>query len=155
DLAALLVGGEHHDDVGLAGRGGGVDDAQTGLLGLGARGAVRTEADADVEPAVAEVEGMRVSLAAVAENRDLPALEGRQVRVLVVVDVHAARSLPSTVRIRAPRNIATLPVRTISLMPIGFRSSISALIFSSFPVISTMYERRETSTILARKMSTM
>src|SRR5207245_1625301 len=80
-----------------------------------------------------------VSLAAVADDGDLLALERRERRVAVVVDVHdAARSfsLPSAARTRVPRNIATLPVRTISRMPIGFSSSMSALILSSVPVTS-------------------
>src|SRR5207249_2162566 len=69
---------------------------------------------------------------------------------------HAARSLsfPSIVNVSVPRNMATFPVRTISVIPIGFSSSIRALILSSAPIASTMYERRDTSTIFARKMST-
>src|SRR5262249_9126590 len=122
-----------------------------------ARRAVGPQPHPDVAPAVAQVERVRVPLAAVPDDRDLLAAERLQGGVLVVVDVHAARSLslPSTVRSPGPRNIATLPVRTISLMAIGFRSSISASILSSVPVTSMTYERRETSMILPRKMSTM
>src|SRR5207247_7131152 len=139
DPGARLVGHAHHDDVGLAGGGGGVDHAEAGRLGLLPRRAVGAEADADVHPAVAQVERVRVALTAVAEDGDLLALERRERRVAVVVDVHeAARSFssPSAARVRVPRNIATLPVRTISLMPIGFSSSISAWILSSVPVTS-------------------
>ena len=39
-----------------------------------------------------------------------------------------------------PRNIATLPVRTISMMPSGLSSSISAAILSSVPVTSMTYD---------------
>src|SRR2546425_863398 len=139
DLGALLVGHEHHDDVGLARGGGGVDHAQPGLLGLRARGAVGAQPDAHVHPAVAQVLCVRVALAAVADDGDLLAPERPQVGVLVVVDAHAGRSFsfPSTVRTRVPRYIATLPVRTISRMPSGFKSSTSAFTFSSAPVIST------------------
>jgi hypothetical protein len=82
-----------------------------------------------------------VALAAVADDGDLLPLERVEGRILVVVHLHAhaARSLsfPSIVNVDVPRAMATLPVRTISVMPIGFSSSISALIFSSAPVTST------------------
>src|SRR5262245_15784759 len=157
DLRALLVGHEHHDHVGLAGRGRGVDHAQALGLRLLARRALGPQPHPDVAAAVAQVERVRVPLAAIPDDRDLLPLERLQRGVRIVIDVHAARSLSllSTVRSRVPRNIATLPVRTISLMPIGFRSSISASILSSVPVTSMTYERRETSMILPRKMSTM
>src|SRR4029077_6902834 len=118
--------------------GRGVDDAEAGLLGLRPRRAVRAQPDAHVLAAVAQVERVGVALAAVADDRDLLPGEWRQIRVPVVVDDHhAARSLflSSTVRTRVPRYIATLPVRTISRMPSGFRSSMSAFTFSSAPVI--------------------
>src|SRR5262245_12144170 len=158
DLGALLVGHQHHDDVGLLGGGGRVDHPQALGLRLAARRAVRAEPDAHVAAAVAQVEGMGVSLAAVADDLDALAAQRLQGRVLVVEDLHdAARSFSfaSTVRSRVPRNIATLPVRTISLMPIGFNSSISASILSSVPVTSITYERRDTSMIFPRKTSTM
>src|SRR5262245_37756535 len=157
DLRALLVGDEHHDDVGLTRRCGRIHHPQADGLGLPPGRAVGAQADPDVTAAVAQVERVRMPLAAVPDDGDLLAPDGVQGRVLVVVDVHAARSLsfPSIVRSRVPRNIATRPVRTISLMPIGFRSSISASILSSVPVTSMTYERRDTSMILPRKMSTM
>src|SRR5437867_659851 len=135
-LGLFLEGGL--EDSGARG-GGGVDHAEPGLLGLGARGAVGPQPDAHVHAAVAQVLRVGVALAAVADDRDLLAPQGGEVGVSVVVDVHAARSFsfPSTVRTRVPRYIATLPVRTISRMPSGFRSSTSAFTFSSAPVIST------------------
>src|SRR5262249_15137393 len=130
---------EDHDDLGLACRGGGLDHPQPGLLRLRPRRAVGAQPDAHVHTAAAQVEGMGVPLAAVADDRDLLALQRIQGGVLVVIDVHAARSLSlaSRVRRRVPRNMATFPVRTISLMPIGLSKAISALILSSDPVTST------------------
>src|SRR5207244_1362334 len=98
-----------------------------------ARGAVGAEPHADVHAAVAQVEGVRVPLAAVADDGDLLPLERRQGGVPVVVDVHDATrpfSSASAASTRVPRNIATFPVRTISRMPIGLSSSMSALILS-------------------------
>ena len=76
------------------------------------------------------------------------------------VDLHADFSFAlfvlfggATVSSRSPRNSAALPVRAISLMPIGSSRRISAPILSSSPVISTMHVSAATSTILARKMS--
>jgi hypothetical protein len=45
------------------------------------------EADDDVEAAVFQVEGMRVSLAAVAEDGDGSSREAREVGVVLVVDL--------------------------------------------------------------------
>src|SRR5262249_2534845 len=139
DLGPLLVGHEHHDDVALAGGGGRAADAQTGLLGLRSRGAVGAHPHPDVAATVAQVERVRMPLAPVADDGDRLPPQPLEVRVLIVEDLHAARSLSlvSTVRRRVPRNIATFPVRTISLMPIGFSSSIRAFTLSSLPVIST------------------
>src|SRR5262249_61447526 len=143
---------------GPRGGGGRVAPPQAPGLRLAARRAVRAEPDAHVAAAVAQVEGMGVSLAAVADDRDALAAQRLQGRVLVVEDLHdAARSFSfaSTVRSRGPRNIATLPVRTISFMPIGFNSSISASILSSVPVTSITYERRDTSMIFPRQPETI
>src|SRR5207302_494356 len=106
DLGALLVGHEHHDDVGLAGGGGGVDHAEAGRLGLLPRRAVGAEADADVHPAVAQVERVRVALTAVAEDGDLLALERREPRV---------RSSAVTLMSTRSRSTCSVPVKSVSL----------------------------------------
>src|SRR5262249_49213707 len=156
-VAARPVRHQDHHDVGFLRRRRRVDDAQPLALRLRAGGAVAAEPHAHVAAAVAQVERMGVPLASVADDGDLLALERLEARVLVVIDVHAARSLsfPSPVRGRASRNRATFPVRTISFMPIGLSSSRSAPILSSVPVTSITYDFRDTSTILPRKMSTM
>src|SRR5437867_3958681 len=118
-------------------------------LGVGERDALRVSArilrdgEQAWHPAVLLVlaaNQVRMPLAPVTDDRNPFSAERRDVRVLVVVDVHAARSLSflSTVRSRVPRNIATFPVRTISWMPSGLSNSMNAVTLSSVPVISTM-----------------
>src|SRR5207249_5373447 len=66
---------------------------------LGARPALGSlvEADDHVLPGIFEVERVRVTLAAIADDRDRLALQQAEVGVLVVVDLggHSALSFPS------------------------------------------------------------
>src|SRR5438477_1653413 len=80
------VGEEHHDDVRFLDGVGGLHDAEARLLGVGPRGGTLPESHADVVPGVLEVQGVRVPLTAVAEDRDRLALQSRAIRVLLVVD---------------------------------------------------------------------
>ena len=128
---------------------------------------VSAQADADLDATVAQVLRVRVPLAAVSDDGDLLALEQRRVRVLVRVDVQShsyplvqtksasePRAQPTLVALRGererllgaaastgePRNIATPPVRTTSLIPNGRSRSMNAAILSSVPVTSTTYD---------------
>ena len=84
ELPLVLVGGEDHDQVGLLrclARG---EDAQA--LGLGLVAALRAglQADPDVDAGVAQGQRVGVALAAVADDRDVLALDQAQVGVVVV-----------------------------------------------------------------------
>ena len=81
------VGGQDHDHL-TPGRGLGVaQHLETVGLGLRLAAAPRPQADDDFDPAVAQVQGMSVALAAVADDRDCPALEPGEIRVVVVVEL--------------------------------------------------------------------
>ena len=86
DLLLLGVGQQHHDDVGLAHRVGGRQHAQPGRLGLRLRLRTRAQADDDVDARVLQVQRVRVTLRAVAEDRDQ--LVGDQAEIGVVLVVH-------------------------------------------------------------------
>jgi len=89
-----LVRDEDHDDVGL-GRGlGHRDHPQPGPLGLGLRLGAGPQADPHVHARVAQVEGVRVPLAAVADDRHLALLQQAEVGVLLVVDLGHVRCSP-------------------------------------------------------------
>ncbi len=86
-------GGEQHDHVGpLRNLGGGGSDGQAGLFGLGARLRAFLETDAHLDARVTQAQRMRVPLAAVADHRDLAALDDRQIGVVVVekLDCHSS-----------------------------------------------------------------
>jgi hypothetical protein len=82
-----VVRNEDHDQVGLGGRLGRRHDPQALGLGLGAARAALGQADADVDPRVAQRQGVRVPLAAVAQDGDGAPLDDRQVGVVVVEDL--------------------------------------------------------------------
>ena len=84
DAALVLVGREDHDDVGpLGGVGDGLD-LEAVVLRLGGRLRAVLERDDDLDARVAQVLRVRVALRAVADDRDLLALDERQVGVGVV-----------------------------------------------------------------------
>jgi hypothetical protein len=79
------VRGKDHDQVGLlAGLERG-DHPQAVVLGLGPAARALGQADPDVHPGVAQGLGVRVPLAAIAEDRDAAVLDGGEVGVVVVV----------------------------------------------------------------------
>ena len=88
-----LVRGQDHDDVG-PGRGlGRGHDLDAGLLGLLGAGRSGPQPDPDVgDAAVLKVVGMGVSLAAVADDGHLPALDQTDVGIAVVIDAHGCPS---------------------------------------------------------------
>ena len=91
DVGLQLVGRQHHDDVGPLGGLGDVHDLELLLLGLGGRGRALAERDRDVlDAAVAEVERVRMTLAAVADDGDLLGLDQIDVGIPIVIDAHGA-----------------------------------------------------------------
>ena len=80
------VGGQDHDDVGPGRRVAARNDGQALGLGLRLRPAAGVQRHPHLDPAVLQVQRMRVALRAVAEDRDLPALDVGEVRGVVVVD---------------------------------------------------------------------
>ena len=78
---------QDHDHVGLGARRGRVDDPQALGLGLGPALRALGQADAHVDPRVAQAQRVGVALAAVSEHRDLAALDDREVGVVVVVQL--------------------------------------------------------------------
>ena len=66
------VGHEHRDDLRALHRVRDVADGEAGLLGVAARGALGLQPDDDLDARVGEVQRVRVPLAAVADDRDLP-----------------------------------------------------------------------------------
>ena len=80
-----VVRNEDHHDVGGLDCVGCLHDCQTGGLDLCAALAVCREAHNHVEPGIAQVQRVRVALAAVADNGDFLALEGGDTAVLLVV----------------------------------------------------------------------
>src|SRR5436190_6885140 len=85
-LRLRRVGEEHHDDVGLTDGVRGLEHTQSRLLRLLPRGGTLAEAHQHVVPGVLEVQRVRVSLAAVAEDRDRLPLQCRTVRTRRGVD---------------------------------------------------------------------
>ena len=85
DLGLGVVGDQHHDDVGVAGDIGNQSHLEAFVFGLGPAPAPLVQADADIEPAVPQVQGVSMALASVADNSYRLVLEDREVRVVVVV----------------------------------------------------------------------
>jgi hypothetical protein len=76
DVGLQLVGGEHHDDVGPLGGLGHLHHLELLLLGLGDAGRALAQRDRHVLAAgVAQVQRVRVPLAAVADDGHLLALD--------------------------------------------------------------------------------
>ena len=66
-----VIGNQDHHDVGHFGGFGGVEHGETGGLRFGAALAVGRETDHNVEAGIAQVEGVSVALAAIANDGDL------------------------------------------------------------------------------------
>ena len=88
NLRVVLIGQQDHDDVRALDRGRQLGDFDAALLRLVPRGAALAQRDGDVDPGLLKVERVGVALRAVADDRDLLALDERKVRVLVVIDLH-------------------------------------------------------------------
>lgn len=90
----VLVGHEHHHQVGALDRGGDVRHLEPGLLGLVPGGAAGTQAHRHLHPGIVQVLRMRVPLRTVADDGDLLALDERQIGVFLVVNLHAILPKP-------------------------------------------------------------
>ena len=84
DVPLHLVRREDDDEIGLLHRVADREHAQPFGLGLGSGRAALGEPDPHVDAGVAQVEGVGVALAPVADDGDLLALDDRQVGVVVV-----------------------------------------------------------------------
>ena len=94
DVGLQLVGRQHHHDVGPFGGAGHVHHLDPLGLGLLGRRRARTQRDRDVlDAAVAHVEQMGMALAAVADHRDLLALDEIEIGVPIVIDAHGSSFL--------------------------------------------------------------
>ena len=81
------VGRQDHDHLRPRGRGRVAEHLEAVGFGLGGAAAAFTQADDDVDAAVAQVQRVGVSLAAVADHRDGAAVEPGEVRVVVVIEL--------------------------------------------------------------------
>ena len=92
EVGLYVIGHEDHDDVrDLSGVGRG-EDLEAGSFGLGDTPAAGGEADDDIDAGIAEVQGMGVALAAVADDGDCAAGEVIEVSVFFVVTIRHSSS---------------------------------------------------------------
>ena len=87
DLLLLGVGQQHHHDVGGLHRFAGGQHRETRGFGLRLRLRALAQADDDVDARVLQVQRVRVSLRAVAQDRDLLVGDEAEVGVILVVHV--------------------------------------------------------------------
>ena len=93
EVALALVGGQDHDDVGPFRRIARVHDLQVRAFSLGHASGIWAQADREFgRAAIFEIVGVSMSLAAVADDRNLLALD--QVHVGIAVVVHAHQAFP-------------------------------------------------------------
>jgi hypothetical protein len=88
-IALALVGGQHHDHVRPFGGLRRVHHLDAGGLRLGGTGGARAQRDHEILHAgILQVERVRVALAAIADDRDLFALDQVNVGVPVIINAH-------------------------------------------------------------------
>jgi hypothetical protein len=93
DVRLQLVRGQHHHDVGPLGAVGRAHHREAGALGLLDRGRAGLQRNAHVLDArITEVHGVGMTLAAVADDQDLLALDQVHVGITIVVDTHRGQS---------------------------------------------------------------
>ena len=88
DRRLLLVGDQHHHDVGLVHRIGNRGDRQAVASRLVALCRARPQSNHDVLTGIVQVERLRATLAAVADHRDRLLVECAAIDVTVVIGVH-------------------------------------------------------------------
>ena len=94
ELPLYLIRRQDHDDVRLAGNISHGAHLEPRSLRLGPALRAGIQAHDDAHAAVLQVEGMGVTLAAVANDTDRLVLQQRKVRILVVVHLNHAQGLP-------------------------------------------------------------
>ncbi len=85
EIGLDMIGDQDHDHVGGLGGVGGGEDLEAGGLGLGDALAAGGQADDDIDAGIAEVQGVGVALAAVADDGDGAAGEVIEVSVFFVI----------------------------------------------------------------------
>jgi hypothetical protein len=95
DVGAGLIGHQHHDHVGLPGGLGGVEHRKSLFGGLLTRRAFRIESHPHIHPAVAQVERVRMALAAESDHGNFLVAQRVGIRVAVVIDFHFGALLMS------------------------------------------------------------
>ena len=80
------IGQREHDRVGLGAGFGGGHHLHTVSFGLRPALAARIETDAHIDTAVAQIQGMGMTLAAIAKNRNLLRFDVVQICLVFVVD---------------------------------------------------------------------
>ena len=84
EIGLDVIGYQDHHHVGGLGGFGRSEHGEPGGVGFGAALAFGGQADNDVEPGVAQIQRVRVALAAVADDGDFLAFEGVDVSVFFV-----------------------------------------------------------------------
>src|SRR6266540_500987 len=156
----VLVGHQHHDEVGVPYRFGNLLDVQAGFTCLVPGGAALAKAHGDFHSRVVQIERVGVPLRAVAHDSDPLALDERQVRVLVVIDFHALSfwfggARAQTFKTLSPRPMPEAPVRTVSRIALCSSAWMKASSLAPVPVSSMVYVFSVTSIIRPRKISDM
>ena len=88
DFGDLLVRQQHHDDICALDGFGHFLDLQAGVLSLAPRCATLAQTHRHVHAAFLQVQRVCMALRAVADDRDLLALDQREIGVLVVKNFH-------------------------------------------------------------------
>ena len=92
EVGLYMIGDEDHDHVGRLGGVGRGEYLQAGGLGLGDALAAGGQADDDIDSGIAEVEGVGVALAAVADDGDCAPGEVIEVSVFFVITIRHSSS---------------------------------------------------------------
>ena len=89
DAGLELVGRQQHHHVGPFGGLGDVHDLQPSLLGLGHRLGAGAQGNGHIGDArIAQVQRVRVALAAIADDGDLLTLDQIEIGIPIVIDAH-------------------------------------------------------------------
>src|SRR6266571_3981183 len=148
----VFVRHQHHHEVGPFDRLRDLLDVHAGFFCLVPGGAALPQADRDFHSRVVQVQGVGVSLRPIAHDRDLLALDERQVSVLVVIDFHAVSfwfcgERVQTFKTLSPRPMPEAPVRTVSRMALCSSAWMKASSLAPVPVSSMVYVFSVTSII--------
>src|SRR5581483_1178200 len=113
DGGDVLVGHQHHDEVGALHRLGDLLHLQAGAFRLVPGGAALAQRHGHLDVRVVQVLRVRMSLRAVAHDGDLLVLDEREIRVLVVIDFHDCllKRLAGRRPARGPGNVVTPAAR--------------------------------------------